>query len=338
MSAIPSYRSAHLLPYIDFLKKVGAPVETTLQQSHLPTLLTDEDDMFLPQKLTMDFLKKMSRSQGIDDLTLRAVSGIEITDLSQRYVTAAFQSPTLKIALEHFARLLPYEDNDLEFWINSKGSTARLCLRNHLLMDPESQRFEDWNEVLVVIAIVRAFAGADWQPEEIAFGSELNISELAQKKYPNTRFLVAQNACWISLPHRLLSLPPQKRVSLSKASVPMTHLEPGPGPDMGLVDSLSKILPVYLCEQYPSIQLAAEISGTSVRTLQRRLKQSDMSYSDLIKNARFERASSLLKNTDEKIIDIAYQIGYSDPAHFSRAFTQATGLGPRKYRQQFLQH
>jgi AraC-like DNA-binding protein len=118
----------------------------------------------------------------------------------------------------------------------------------------------------------------------------------------------------------------------------MTHLEPAPGPDMRLVDSLSKILSAYLCEQYPSIQLAAEISGTSVRTLQRRLKQSDMSYSDLIKNARLERASSLLKNTDEKIIDIAYQLGYSDPAHFSRAFAQASGISPRKYRQEFLQN
>jgi AraC-like DNA-binding protein len=33
-----------------------------------------------------------------------------------------------------------------------------------------------------------------------------------------------------------------------------------------------------------------------------------------------------------KVIDIALELGYSDPAHFARAFARWTGLAPREFR------
>ncbi|WP_416361024.1 MULTISPECIES: helix-turn-helix domain-containing protein [unclassified Microcystis] len=37
-----------------------------------------------------------------------------------------------------------------------------------------------------------------------------------------------------------------------------------------------------------------------------------------------------------KLIDIARELGYSDPAHFTRAFKCWTGLSPRDFRRQKL--
>jgi len=54
-----------------------------------------------------------------------------------------------------------------------------------------------------------------------------------------------------------------------------------------------------------------------------------------IKQTRFEVASRLLRDIDEKIIDIAYELGYEDPAYFSRAFGQLAGVGPSEYRGQY---
>ena len=101
-----------------------------------------------------------------------------------------------------------------------------------------------------------------------------------------------------------------------------------------LASSLRRLLTAYLSDGAPPIKRAAELAGMSVRTLQRRLAQADLSYSDLVKQARFELASTMLRNTDRKIIDIAYELGYTDPAHFTRAFGRLAGLSPNEYRGQ----
>ena len=49
---------------------------------------------------------------------------------------------------------------------------------------------------------------------------------------------------------------------------------------------------------------------------------------------RCEHASRLLQDTDCRIIDVAFSSGYTDPAHFSRAFRRMTGVTPRQFREQ----
>ena len=41
----------------------------------------------------------------------------------------------------------------------------------------------------------------------------------------------------------------------------------------------------------------------------------------------------LLKGTDQKIYEIAYQVGYNDPKYFNRVFKEEIGVSPRDYRQ-----
>ena len=81
-----------------------------------------------------------------------------------------------------------------------------------------------------------------------------------------------------------------------------------------------------------NIHLAAEAAGTSVRTLQRALREFGLSYSALMERERNLKARSLLANTNAKIIEVAYELGYQNPAHFSRAFRRTTGLSPREFR------
>jgi AraC-like DNA-binding protein len=40
----------------------------------------------------------------------------------------------------------------------------------------------------------------------------------------------------------------------------------------------------------------------------------------------------LLSGTDKPIKGIAHSVGFPDENHFTRAFTQATGVSPRVYR------
>ena len=71
-----------------------------------------------------------------------------------------------------------------------------------------------------------------------------------------------------------------------------------------------------------------------MRTLQRGLAQSNLIYSKLIQETRFEAALQLLSDPDMKIIDVAYATGYEDPFSFARAFRRLASVSPQEYRPQ----
>jgi AraC-like DNA-binding protein len=82
----------------------------------------------------------------------------------------------------------------------------------------------------------------------------------------------------------------------------------------------------------PDIDLVAENMGTSVRTLQRQLRAAGLTYSELVRRVRCAAAQRMLKGRRPSIGEIALALGYSDHAHFTRAFQRWTGLTPREFR------
>ena len=47
---------------------------------------------------------------------------------------------------------------------------------------------------------------------------------------------------------------------------------------------------------------------------------------------KIQEACRLLENTQHRIKEVAYQIGYNDPYHFSRVFANVMGVSPRDFR------
>jgi two-component system response regulator YesN len=58
------------------------------------------------------------------------------------------------------------------------------------------------------------------------------------------------------------------------------------------------------------------------------------SFKDYLTRLRIERAKELLRTTNLKCSEIAYQSGYKDPHYFSHVFKKNTGLPPQQFRQQ----
>jgi len=74
--------------------------------------------------------------------------------------------------------------------------------------------------------------------------------------------------------------------------------------------------------------------GLSPRTLQRKLQEQGTSYQQLLTDARQELAQHYLADPGMNITQVAYQLGFTDPSNFSRAFKQWFGMSPSQYRQQ----
>jgi AraC-like DNA-binding protein len=69
----------------------------------------------------------------------------------------------------------------------------------------------------------------------------------------------------------------------------------------------------------------------SVRTLQRRLRDWDLSFKGLVDDIRRSAAIQLVLAGERTATEIGFMLGYSDQAHFTRAFKRWTGMPPRQY-------
>lgn len=98
---------------------------------------------------------------------------------------------------------------------------------------------------------------------------------------------------------------------------------------------------ITIIHNYIKIHLKENISLTSIAEqvylnpvyLSRIYKQiTGETLSQYITQCRLTNAKELLKNSQMKINEIAYEVGYESPAHFSRVFKKFYGSSPQEYR------
>lgn len=76
----------------------------------------------------------------------------------------------------------------------------------------------------------------------------------------------------------------------------------------------------------------ADALELNVRTMQRHLSSWGFSFEELIDSYRKRLAFDQLSNSGNSVTDIAHGLGYSDSAHFTRAFRRWYGIPPRAVR------
>ena len=86
----------------------------------------------------------------------------------------------------------------------------------------------------------------------------------------------------------------------------------------------------------PTIVAVADQLSMNVRTLQRRLECVGISFRSLLSECRRQRALQELSEIERSISEVSIRLGYSDPAHFTRAFRQWIGHSPSEYRRRTL--
>lgn len=77
-------------------------------------------------------------------------------------------------------------------------------------------------------------------------------------------------------------------------------------------------------------------SGLPERSFSRRFKTATgLAPLDYVQRLRVEQAKRRLERTAEPIEQIAWHVGYEEPAAFRRVFLRLTGISPGRYRRQF---
>jgi AraC-like DNA-binding protein len=106
----------------------------------------------------------------------------------------------------------------------------------------------------------------------------------------------------------------------------------------GEIEQLRREIARVTVKGKAGIEHLARATGNSVRTLQRRLKELGMNYSDLQNDVRKTLALNLLENETLALAEIAFSLGYSEVSAFNHAFRRWVGQSPGDYRRRRAGH
>ena len=81
-----------------------------------------------------------------------------------------------------------------------------------------------------------------------------------------------------------------------------------------------------------TLETIADYLGMTPRTVQRKLRQEDTSYKDILEDIRKNLAIEYLQSTQFTLEDIAVRLGYADASSFCHAYKRWTGDNPSEVR------
>lgn len=331
-STLPLIRASFLEPFYLLAKEIGSPVEQRMQSLYLPAQMPDEKELLLPEIQCWKFVQAIAASEGYSLYGLEATTRnpwTSLTTLQPLFKNCANLYTLLK-RLIYFA---PLQSKTSHFALEEEKDFIWFVDYSACLLPEQDSTQVLLSALLGMIQLIQTAAGDQWRPAEIhlTVGYSREI-EYARQLNP-TRILFSQPVMKFSVPYSLLALPLSNFVINKHVEERYLNLcEPISD---SFTDQLTASLIPHLGGGGLNKKLIADMVEMSPRTLQRRLKQHSSSYSDIIDQARFIRAQTLLKVLDISLIDISLMLGYQNASSFSRAFRRWCGISPREFQVNF---
>ncbi|WP_373479297.1 helix-turn-helix domain-containing protein [Geminocystis sp.] len=326
---VPLLRVSALIPFVDFLHKLGTPTEKLLRQYKLPIFALDEPNFLISRHQVFDFLKKTAYQEGIENLGILVGEKTPVESMGILGKLAC-QSLTLYDAIFKAIHLGNLFNSAEHFWLLEDKETAYFCQEFTNLGSFDSSHPSHFS-LLLMMDLIRKVAGKTWYPQQITLQTPFSsfTDHYLQEVFINKDVTITS----IAFPRSFLALPFPHEFNLCEDQKHQEYEKLSQSiPSSQFTNSLTQAIKSHLKEGYPSINLASEIAKMPIRSLQRKLAKDGLTYSQLVTRIRYEKAVYLLQNSPLKIIDIAYELGYEDPAHFTRAFKRWTGTNPHNFR------
>ncbi|GIH07184.1 AraC family transcriptional regulator [Rhizocola hellebori] len=271
---------------------------------------------------------KVSDDPGIGIALARAVRA----DFTEPYFLAVFSCATLGEAIQtvtRYKRILSPEDVDLR--AGPAAGEATVTYRWPADVRPPPQALVD-AELAFLTEVAR----------RVAIGSPLRI-QLATPTLDAPGVHAAYYRCPIQLgtPHNAivlaaadLDLPlANHNPALLRALLP--YLEANTPQADGQIEQVRSAIARRLPSARPTVDAVARDLATSTRSLQRLLLEHGTSFRQLLDQVRQDHARSYLSTTSYSDAEIAFLLGFGDPASFYRAFRSWTSMSPGRFRQGF---
>lgn len=294
----------------DFLKRLALP----------PGLFLDED-VWLPRAISFQLVTEMVRATGEPLSGIHVASFIEFADYGdwgRRILTA----PTLRDAITTAGNEVWRVETGTHLRLHEVGSTA------HLWFDYDGNEVENGSQFDAGnLMLLRKLVDLSNEPVPAlaTFSSEHAHAEALEGWFgPDLSFgarhsgLVFDRAA-LAMPLHSWSHEPSPRARPSWEPARLTGY------------AVMHALRETIAFDRPTAAAVASRLSIGVRQMQRHLAQWGTTFEDVLDEYRKRLATEYLQTGDQSITLVAMKLGYSDSAHFTRAFRRWNGASPREY-------
>jgi len=179
-----------------------------------------------------------------------------------------------------------------------------------------------------MIQLIHLATGEEWRPESIRLIMPQTKAADASLLLTKSKIAFSQTDSAISIQSNFLQLPVKLKSTRKTDSDNNNRADQ----NSDFASSIRNIINTYSQTKIISIEETAGIADMSVRTLQRRLTDNGLKFNTLINEAKFTHAKDKLQDIQAPVSEVAKSLGYSDAAHFTRAFHRWSGNSPTEYR------
>jgi AraC-like DNA-binding protein len=331
MNSLILTKAQQFWPLTDFLSGFGVPIGRHIERFHLPGKMLDAPDLYIDEARFWGLSDDLAKREGFLDWGFRAGQQMDLSVLGE-FGTTLLQQPSLKIALEIFLDAISSETLHTQFSLKQHGEFFWLMMHGHR-NPPAGRSIIELYDLQFFFTLVQSAIGKSWRPPAVHLQSESLPEGINRREISTGVIRFSSTLTAIAIPEALMTLP-------MRNYCPSTAVEGGTQHNArdqaDFSTSLRLLLTGYLDEGL-TVGSCADLVGMSSRTLQRRLAEHETSFNQLLDQTRFDCAKQLLQDKSVSVSDICYELGYENPANFTRAFKRWAGVTPRKHRQLIAQ-
>jgi AraC-like DNA-binding protein len=331
---------AYLQGLLDYLERQGFDSSTLLARVHLTPQILSQRDQRIAASVYLDLLALGVELTGDEHLGLHLGEAVRpgyYGVLGYLIMSCA----TLSDALHRQARYAALVGNllhiDLADEPPREGHEPLVAHSCRPLVDQQQRQLCE--ETLAAwVTFGHWISGLNVPPSEVRFqhAAPADTSEHARIFRCPVLFGQADNA--LVFPKRLLTTPlgqadAQVRLMLDAyAERQLGEIRLG----QSLLERTRLELSRQLPEAGPDLQQIAARLALSPRTLQRRLREAGLSFNQLVDETRQQLVLHYLRDPALELAEIAFLVGFSEPASLARAFRRWTGQSPGDYRRHLM--
>ena len=252
-----------------------------------------------------------------------------------------FASNNLAEAYERLQRYARFINTAANGVLQIEKSADSYCL----ILDPSRMKLAPATVAIdaglaMILNLSRAAYGEQFRPIRVSLQHDAPGDAKYLKQYNDlfaapVAFAQAENALWLD--------PAMVTEPLATANPELARVN-----DRVVTDYLAKLdrndvtmrVKSKLIERLPSGQVSEEGIASSInvsqRSLQRRLREQGMSFTQLLENTRRELSMQYVRNPQHSLNEVAFLLGFAEPSNFSRAFKRWYGKPPSQFRQDSL--